>query len=161
MLCCAQPKQVSHKQTQSANLSAYQIEKQTEVGVAGAEALGQMGANNAGNVDLGGGNVGFNPAAMAASMAIGGVVGQNIASTMGGAMSGNGIISTPPPVPTDMYNVAKDGKPTGPFDMTKLAQMANSGELLPESLVWKQGMTAWTRADSVDELKGLFPPPIV
>ena len=78
-----------HKQTQSANLGAYQIEKQAEVGVAGAEALGQMGANNAGGVDLGGGGMGFNPAAMMASMAVGGVVGQNIASAMNGAMSGS------------------------------------------------------------------------
>lgn len=34
-----------HKQTQSSNIGAFQVEKQAEVGVAGAEALGQMGAN--------------------------------------------------------------------------------------------------------------------
>ena len=43
-----------HKQTQSANIGAFQVEKQAEVGVAGANALGQMGANGAGSVDLGG-----------------------------------------------------------------------------------------------------------
>ena len=149
-----------HKQTQSANLGAYQIEKQAEVGVAGAEALGQMGANNAGGVDLGGG-MGFNPAAMMASMAVGGVVGQNIASVMNGAISGNGSVATPPPIPTIAYNVAKDGKPTGPFDITKLTEMVASGELLPDSLVWKQGMSTWEKANTVDDLKGLFPPPIV
>lgn len=40
-----------HKQTQTANFGAFQVEKQAEVGVAGAEALGQMGANGAGNVN--------------------------------------------------------------------------------------------------------------
>ena len=150
----------THKQTQSSNLGAFQVEKQAEVGIAGAEALGKMGENNAGNVSLGD-STGFNPAAMMASMAVGGVVGQNIASTMNNAMSVNRLGVVPPPVPTTVYNVAKDGKPTGPFDVAKLTEMAASGELLPESLVWKQGMTSWEKANTVDELKGLFPPPIL
>lgn len=70
-----------HKQTQTANIGAFQEEKQAEVGVAGAEALGQMGANGASDINLGGGGegTGFNMAAMMASMAVGGAVGQNIA----------------------------------------------------------------------------------
>ena len=148
-----------HKQTQSANLGAFQVEKQAEVGVAGAEALGKMGANNAGNVNLGGG--GFNPAAMMASMAVGGAVGQNIASAMNGAMNVNGGIATPPPIPKTMYHVAINGQAKGPFDITKLGEMVASGEFLPDSLVWKQGMETWEKANAVDDLKGLFPPPIV
>lgn len=77
-----------HKQTQSANLGAFQVEKQAEVGVAGAQALGQMGANGAGDVNLSGGGDGFNMAAMMASMAVGGAVGQNIAGTMNNMMGG-------------------------------------------------------------------------
>ena len=150
-----------HKQTQSTNLGAYQVEKQAEVGVAGAEALGKMGENNVGGVNLGDGGVGFNPASMMAGMAVGGVVGQNIASVMNRAMSGSVTATTPPPIPAVVYSVAKDGKPTGPFDITKLMEMAASGELLSDSLVWKQGMTAWEKASKVDELKGLFPPPII
>ena len=45
-----------HKATQTANIGALQVEKQAEVGVAGAAALGQMSANGAGNVNLGGGD---------------------------------------------------------------------------------------------------------
>jgi hypothetical protein len=97
---------------------------------------------------------------MMASMAVGGAVGQNITSAMNSAMSGNNTVATPPPIPTVAYNVAKDGKPTGPYDISKLSEMAQNGELLPESLVWKQGMTTWEKANAVDELKGLFPPPI-
>ena len=94
-----------HKQTQTANLGAFQMEKQAEVGVAGAQALGHMGANGAGDVDLGG-NAGFNPAAMMAGIAMGGAVGQNIAGMMNSAMSPmSKPFAVPPPVPTSMYRV--------------------------------------------------------
>lgn len=76
-----------HKQTQTENMASFQVEKQAEVGIAGAEALGHMGENGAGNVNLGGSSNGFNPAAMMASMAVGNVVGQNIAGSMNGIMN--------------------------------------------------------------------------
>lgn len=149
-----------HKQTQSVNIGAFQVEKQAEVGVAGANALGQMGANDAGNVDLGGNGVGFNPAAMMAGMAVGGAVGQNIAGTMNGMMSGinqqQGVGTTPPPVPMISYHVAVNGQATGPYDINILKQMAIAGQFKPNSLVWKAGMENWLRADAVDDLKGLF-----
>lgn len=151
-----------HKATQSANLGAFQVEKQSEVGVAGANALGQMGANGAGSIDLGGngGGMGFNPAAMMASMAVGGVVGQNIAGSMNNIMSGmNQPVQnnmTPPPVPTVTYNVAVNGQATGPFDLATLQQMAIAGQFTGSSLVWKAGMPAWVMADTVDELKDVL-----
>lgn len=77
-----------HKQAQTANIGAFQVEKQAEVGVAGAQALGQMGANGAGDVNLSGGGDGFNMAAVMASMAVGGAVGQNIAGAMNNIMGG-------------------------------------------------------------------------
>ena len=77
-----------HKQTQTANIGAFQVEKQADVGIAGAQALGQMGANGAGDVNLGGDGGGFNMAAMMASMAVGGAVGQNIAGAMNNMMGG-------------------------------------------------------------------------
>lgn len=148
-----------HKATQSTNLGAFQVEKQSEVGVAGANALGQMGANGAGSIDLdgNGGGMGFNPAAMMASMAVGGVVGQNIAGSMNNIMSGmNQSVQnnmTPPPVPTVAYNVAINGQATGPFDLATLQQMAIAGQFTGSSLVWKSGMPAWVAAETVDELK--------
>lgn len=155
-----------HKQTQSANFAAFQVEKQAEVGVAGANALGQMGANGAGNVDLGGSGDGFNMAAMMASMAVGGAVGQNIAGAMNNMMGGINQPTqagmTPPPIPTVAYHVAVNGQATGPFDISMLAQMVASGQLTTDSLVWKTGMTQWAKAGVVDELKNLFStmPPI-
>jgi membrane protease subunit (stomatin/prohibitin family) len=153
-----------HKQTQTSNFVAYQTEAQTQVGVAGANALGQMGANGAGGVDLGGGGAGFNPAAMMAGMAVGGAIGQNIAGTMNNMMSSANAQpapgAVPPPIPSTAYHVAVNGQTTGPFDLTTLTQMATLGQLLASSLVWKAGMVEWVHADSVDELKGLLMPPI-
>lgn len=150
-----------HKQTQSSNLGAFQIEKQTEVGIAGAEALGQMGSAGSGTVSLGG-DAGFNPTAMMAGMTVGGAVGQNIAGTMNNIMTNTQpqMGMTPPPLPTTVYHIAVNGQASGPFDKNALTQMALSGQLLPSSLVWKQGMTEWMKADSVDDLKDLFMPPI-
>ena len=148
------------KQTQSANIGAFQVEKQAEVGIAGANALGQMGNNGAGSVDLGSGHVGFNPAAMMAGMAVGGAVGQNIAATMNGMMSANAQPhdsgATPPPIPVTMYHVAVGCQATGPYDLATLRQMIGLGQFSPESLVWKAGMSQWMKAEAVNELNPIF-----
>ena len=150
-----------HMHTRTANIGAYQVEKQAEVGVAGAEALGQMGANGAGSIDLGngGGGMGFNPAAMMASMAVGGVVGQNIAGTMSNAMAGMNVATpgaVPPPIPVVAYHVAINGQAAGPFDLATLKQMALAGQFAANSLVWKAGMAEWVKANSVEDLKAIF-----
>ncbi|MDO4437234.1 MAG: DUF4339 domain-containing protein [Coriobacteriaceae bacterium] len=155
--------------TETTNIGAFQLEKQAEVGVAGAEALGQMGANGAtevGNPGGGGSDGGaggwFDPAAMMAGMAVGGAVGQNIAGMMNGMVGGLGGqvpaagIPVPPPVPQPMYHVAVNGVATGPFDMAALAQMAAAGQLTRGSLVWKPGMSEWASAGSVADLAALF-----
>ncbi len=153
-------KYAQHKQTQSANFAAFQVEKQAEVGIAGANALGQLGVNGAGNVNLDGGGNGFNMAAMMASMSVGGAVGQNIAGAMNNMMGGINQQPTteavPPPIPTVAYHVAVNGQATGPFDVSVLTQMATSGQLTAESLVWKSGMAQWEKAGMIDDLKNLF-----
>lgn len=152
-----------HKQTQSANIGAFQTEKQAEVGIAGANALGQMGANGAGDINLGsngGSGEGFNMAAMMASMAVGGAVGQNIAGSMNNMMSGinqpASAGATPPPLNSAKYYVAVNGQATGPFDMNTLSQMALQGTLNKDTLVWTQGMQNWVKAEMVAELQNLF-----
>lgn len=155
-----------HKQTQTNNMGAFQVDKQAEVGIAGAEALGKMGSNGAGNINLSGGGDGFNMAAMMASMAVGGAVGQNIAGSMNNMMAGmnqpvqNGM--TPPPVPGVTYYVAVNGQATGPYDISTLKQMMTGGQFTSDSLVWKPGMAEWVKAGVVDDMKQLFPdiPPI-
>lgn len=160
-----------HKQTQTANFPAYQVEAQTTVGVAGAEALGHMGENGAAGIDLGGsGNGGMDMAGIAAGMAIGGSIGRNIAGTMdsmmGGTPTGISGAPVPPPIPRqDRFHVAINGAATGPFDLITLSSMVASKSLAPESLVWQEGMTNWIPAKTVPAIAALFnngptPPPI-
>lgn len=160
-----------HKQTQTANFPAYQVEAQTTVGVAGAEALGHMGENGAAGINLGsGGNCSMDMAGIAAGMAIGGSVGRNIAGAMdnmmGNAPAGISGSPVPPPIPRqDRFHVAINGAATGPFDLITLSSMVASKSLTPESLVWQESMTTWMPAKTVPAIAALFnngptPPPI-
>ena len=152
-------------QTESANLSAFQIEKQSEVGIAGANALGQMGANGGVGVSLGDGG-GFNPAGMMAGMAMGSAIGQNMAGMMNGALGGVNQqvppqmpgMNVPPVPPVSQYNVAVNGQNTGPYTIQVLSQMAAGGQFTKDSLVWKSGMANWQKAEEVAELAPLFAP---
>jgi len=70
----------------------------------------------------------------------------------------------PPPMPAQVqYFMAVNGQQAGPFNEQQLMQMAQSGQLTRETLVWKNGMAAWQAAGQVVELSGLFgsiPPPM-
>ena len=152
-----------HKQTQTANIAAYQVETQAEVGIASAQALGRMGENSAGHISVCGG-IGIDPVGMAAGIAVGEAVGKNIAKVLNGKLSDTDrVIMAPPPVPTASYYVAVNEKAAGPYEISTLKEMAASGILQGSTLVWKQGMSDWARADMVDEinkLPGLNIPPI-
>ncbi len=149
-----------HMATKQANLGAYQTEVSGQVSVAGAEALGKMGENGVGNISLGDGGSGFNPVTMMAGISLGSAVGQKMVGTLNTAMSPENTGATPPPVPIIKYYVAKDGQPSGPFELNALKSMAAQGSLKPDSLVWKEGMTGWEKASSQESLAGIFPPPI-
>lgn len=140
------------KQTESTHFAAYQVEAQRDIGVAGANALGQMGSNGGGN----GTAVGFDPAAMMAGMTLGGAVGQNLAGVMNG-VSGAPV---PPPIPESKYYVAVNGQPTGPYTVSTLREMMQNGQVSPGSLVWKDGMTGWSAIENVNELKSITGPVI-
>jgi len=69
--------------------------------------------------------------------------------------------NAPPPLPG--LFVAVNGQQQGPFNQQTLQQMVQQGNLTRDSLVWKQGMQAWTKAGDVAELSSLFtvtPPPL-
>ena len=153
--------QAQRLQNETANLSAFQLEKQAEVGVEGVKAFGQMGANGAMGINLGNGS-GMNPAGMMAGMAMGSAIGQNMAGMVGGMMNGmNQQVSSQaqnvPPVPgNDSYHLAINGTSTGPYTLSVLSTMAANGQFTKESLVWKSGMANWQAAGSIPELAGLF-----
>lgn len=146
-----------HMDTRQANLEAYKTEIQGQIGIAGAEAIGKMGENGAGDINLGvNGGAGFNPMTIMAGMAVGTAIGQNIAGTMNTAI--NPAASVPPKVPGTTYFVAIDNKPVGPFKLDEIKEMAAQGQVKSDSLLWKQGTPSWEKADAFIELSGLFPP---
>ena len=155
--------QAQRLQNETANLTAFQLEKQAEVGMASANALGQLGAAGAGNINLGNGS-GMNPAGMMAGMAMGSAIGQNMAGMVGGMMNGLNQQVPPqtqnqvvPPVPgSESFHVAVNGAATGPYSVAVLSTMVTNGQFTADSLVWKQGMANWEKASSVPALAGLF-----
>jgi membrane protease subunit (stomatin/prohibitin family) len=112
-----------------------------------------------------------NPGGLAAAgvgVGMGFGMGGQISSAMGGMLAGQShpplqpSIGEAPPAPLQLF-VAVNGQQTGPFDLAVLQQMALSGQLNRESLVWKQGLAAWTAAWQVAELSAMFgavPPPV-
>jgi len=104
-----------------------------------------------------------------AGMGIG--MGAGLAGQMGNIFQQNQFnpnqgapVAAPPPLPVSVkYFVAADGKQTGPFDMAQLSQMATSGSLTRQTLVWAAGMASWAAADGVKDFASLFnsvPPPL-
>lgn len=143
-------------QTETNFMGAHSLDQQTEVLKTGAQSLGQMGTMDAG----GQGGGGMNPAGMMTGMMMGGAMGQQMAGmmqNMGQQMQG--AMNTPPPMPNVMYHISMNGSQAGPFNMQQLAQMAQGGQLTPQTYVWKQGMANWEFAGNVAELATLFAPP--
>jgi membrane protease subunit (stomatin/prohibitin family) len=71
---------------------------------------------------------------------------------------------SPPPLPQpEQWFLGVGGQQLGPFDRAQLAQQVSGGQLRPDTLVWKNGMAAWTPAAQVTEVAPLFgsvPPPL-
>lgn len=151
---------LQHKQTQSQNIGAYQTEKQAEVGVAGAEALGKMGANGVTNVDLGNGNIGgngMNMVGIVAGMAMGGAIGQNMAGMFNNMNQGiNTPNITPPQMAQTIYFMALQNGQYAQYDINGLKNNITQGLLTKDTLIWKQGLPNWVKAKEVAEVNALF-----
>jgi len=73
----------------------------------------------------------------------------------------------PPPPPQPMYYAMVGGAQQGPFAVAQLQQMAQMGQVLPDTMVWSAGMAGWAAAGTQPALAVLFgavpppPPPIM
>lgn len=158
-----QAERLAALQTQSQYLGAHQMNLQADVLRTAAENLGTM-AQTGGGANGGG----FNPVGMMAGMAVGGVMGNQIAgmmNTAGQATQPPGMM--PPPPPVTLFHVSLNGQTSGPFSLAQFAAMAAGGQVNAASLVWKPGMVAWEPAVNVPELAAALqapgapvPPPI-
>jgi membrane protease subunit (stomatin/prohibitin family) len=137
------------------------LDKRTQMGVLGdldqyaklqsATAIGDAATNPGGAGEGLGLGVG---------MALGQQMAQSLAPRPGGAAP-----SGPPPVPgaPAPWFLAVGGQQVGPVAVADLPARVGSGELTPTTLVWQQGMGAWTAAAEVPALAGLLaatPPPL-
>lgn len=72
-----------------------------------------------------------------------------------------GTVPPPPPggaTPKINLYLAINGQNYGPYDYATCKQLAANKQLTPQSMVWMEGMTAWTIAGQVSELQSLFAP---
>ena len=104
-------------------------------------------------------------------MGMGFVLAQQMGGMMnpqagGGTMQGQpAAAQTPPPMPTPtQYFYAVNGTQHGPVSFEQLQALFAGRTINRDSLVWKQGMAAWTPLKEVEELKsflgGNTPPPL-
>jgi len=90
-----------------------------------------------------------------------GMYNQNQFNPHQGTMN-QGPQGPPPPPPMTQYFIAVNGQQQGPFDEASFRGMIQSGSVNKDTMVWKNGMAAWTAAGQVAELASLFmntPPP--
>jgi len=129
------------------------LDKRTQMGILGnldqyakfqaAQAIGDA-ANNPGGAGAGMG-LGMG---MAMGQAAAGALAQQPAAPAG-----------PPPIPAAAQPLflAIGGQQVGPVAVADLPARVASGELTPTTLVWRDGMAAWTAASELAELRALFP----
>ena len=86
-------------------------------------------------------------------------VGMGMGNMINNSAFGTGQGNTPPPV-MQLF-IAVNGKQAGPFDVPQLTQMAQSGQITKDTLVWKAGLANWAAASTLPELEqilGAVPP---
>ncbi len=117
-------------------------------------------------------NEGNTGSLMGAGMGLG--MGVGIGGTMGSQMGSiGGQLNTnqnqnqnppqsPPPIPNDSIFVLVNNQQQGPFNLEQLKTLISNKQLTQDTLVWKEGMQQWDKAEGLPELNQLFkssPPP--
>ena len=117
-----------------------------------AEALKNSSNNSGGMADMMG---------LGVAMAM----GQNMSNNMNNQNNQNNQTpppSAPPPLPTAVkYFVSLNGASQGPYEVSVLQNYANSGQINRDTLVWCDGMSAWSKAgDVLGNIFSATPPPL-
>lgn len=101
---------------------------------------------------------------------MGGALGLGFAAggqmfTMGQQVMGQQQPAAPvAPPPMDPFYLYLNGQQVGPLQMNQMQQYVQTGQLTPDTMVWKNGMAQWQAAKTMPELQQLFaancPPPM-
>ncbi|MFA4851468.1 MAG: SPFH domain-containing protein [Bacteroidales bacterium] len=133
------------------------MDKRTSMGV-----IGNLSAFTQYQTAIGIEDAAKNPGG-SASAGIGMGMGFAMANQMGQNMMNQNQQQQNTPPSLSQFHVVVNGQQTGPFAEQALAQMVQSGQITKDTLVWKNGMAAWTSAGQVPEVAKLFtqaPPPL-
>ena len=110
------------------------------------------------NEGMAGGGMG-----MGMGFAMANQMGQQLSPNPNNTSGANQQKAPPPVPPTLSFHAVINGTQAGPFDMNTIKEMISSNQLTKETLVWREGMAAWSSAESIAELKSAFgsvPPPL-
>jgi len=121
-------------------------------GLAIADALPEAAANPGGGLGMGMG--------LGAGVGIGGALAHNAVTRSQGAIPGGS--AAPPPPPTVQWFAYVNDSQVGPMNPQQLAAAIQGGRIATDTMVWRQGMAAWTPAGQVADLAQAFqasPPP--
>ncbi len=121
------------------------------------------------------GNPGGGAASAGLGLGLGVAMGGQMANMMGGAFApapapaaaapapAAPAGAAPPPLPGQvLYHVDAGGQPGGPYSLQQMQAGIAGGQIVGATLVWCQGMAAWSDAQSVPALQVFFsaPPPL-
>jgi hypothetical protein len=87
-------------------------------------------------------------------------------ATLGATQNATPIATAPvapPPLPQAEWFLGIGGQQQGPFDLAAVGQKIAEGVVTRDTLVWKPGLAAWSKAGDVPETSALFapaPPPL-
>ena len=145
------------------------LDKRTEMGVLGnldeftkfqaASAITEAASNPGGGIA--GAGVGLGVGAVLGQQMAGALAPQAAAAPAAAAPAAAG----PPPLPgaPAPFFLGINGQQVGPVNVADMPARIASGELTPDTLIWQQGMAAWTRAADVPAVAPVFgaaPPPL-
>lgn len=90
-------------------------------------------------------------------MGAGFAMANQMAQTFNNPSTPNAPLATPPPLGASIsYFVAINNQQNGPFNEQQLQELVVKGDLKRDSLVWKQGLAAWDKAENQTELQSLW-----
>lgn len=142
------------------------LDKRTQMAIVGdMQQYTQFQAANA--IETAAGNPGGGSEGM--TMGLGLAMGQQMGQVLAGGQSAPApapapAAAAPPPLPAARpWFHAAGGAQSGPTSLEDLGRLAAAGSITRETLLWQDGMAAWTPAGSVPAVASIFgavPPPL-
>lgn len=137
------------------------LDKRTSMGILGNTLDQYTKYQTANAIEAAAKNPAGGAAALGAGLGAGVAIGQQM---LGGLAPQQPAAAMPPPLPTAApWFAGIDGHQVGPLDAPGIQQAISSGRVNRETLVWREGMGAWTPAGQIADLTRFFgavPPPL-